>query len=345
MFATLLLIHNACAATQDVAIDALACQVLKKEERGLANGIMFGSAQVGYVIGGSAVLWLKEEMGSFEASSMIVPVLMVIILTGVITLICEKSAAEEMEDGLLPAPEPGASGLRAVKNQLIDYVKTAAHSMFLSKNGFLTFLLALTPIGGLALSMLLSALIAPRLGMTDKEVAELNFITTLVWVPCCLFGGWLSDRFNRRLIFAITASLTVLPGIWLAFQFKNAGWDHPPEGIDGVWPRESALITTWWMATITFSVFNGLMYGVKSAFFMDIVTPKIAATQFTALMALTNLTNIYSKIWQSQALSTKDWNWTIWKLLFVDSAIGLVFLILLFFIKPQSKEKPVLQKT
>ena len=250
-----------------------------------------------------------------------------------------------MEDGLLPAPEPGASGLRAVKNQLIDYVKTAAHSMFLSKNGFLTFLLALTPIGGLALSMLLSALIAPRLGMTDKEVAELNFITTLVWVPCCLFGGWLSDRFNRRLIFAITASLTVLPGIWLAFQFKNAGWDHPPEGIDGVWPRESALITTWWMATITFSVFNGLMYGVKSAFFMDIVTPKIAATQFTALMALTNLTNIYSKIWQSQALSTKDWNWTIWKLLFVDSAIGLVFLILLFFIKPQSKEKPVLQKT
>ncbi len=58
----------------------------------------------------------------------------------------------------------------------------------------------------------------------------------------------------------------------------------------------------------------------------------------TALMALTNLTNIYSKIWQSQALeTTSGWNWPTWKPLYVDAGIGLLFLIVLYFIKPANE--------
>lgn len=338
LFAGLLFLHNFFAATQDVAIDALACQVLKEDERGLANGVMFSCTHAGYLIGGSGVLWLKGTVGSFETSSLFVLVLMGSILTGVIFFIKEKSAAQEIAEGVLPAPEPGHSGYQAAKEQISDYFRTIWKKIFLSKNGFLTVLLALTPIGALALSMLLSALIGPRLGMTDNEIAALNTVSTLgVFIPFCLLGGWLSDRFSRRLILAITASLTVLPSIWIAYQFKQAGWDHPPEAVDGTWPREEALITSWWIATLAFSVFNGLKYGVKTAFYMDIVTPKIAATQFTALMALTNLTNIYSKVWQSQALDTiNGWNWTVWHVIFVDAGLGLLFLVLLYFIKPKT---------
>ena len=54
----LILIHNAFAATQDVAIDALAVNVLREDERGLANGLMFGGAYLGQAIGGSGVLFL-----------------------------------------------------------------------------------------------------------------------------------------------------------------------------------------------------------------------------------------------------------------------------------------------
>ncbi len=339
VFAGLLFLHNFFAATQDVAIDALACQVLREDERGLANGVMFGATHAGYAVGGSGVLFLKGTFGSFELSSLFVLALMATILAGVIFFIREKSAAQEIADGELPAPEPGHSGWLAAKEQITDYLKTSGKSMFLSRNGLLTTILALTPIGALALSMLLSALIAPRLGMTDREVAALNLASTAVFIPFCLFGGWLSDRFSRRLILAITASMTVFPSIWIAFQFKQVGWDHPPAAVDGMWPREDALIVSWWIATLAFTVFNGFKYGVKTAFYMDIVTPKIAATQFTALMALTNLTNIYSKVWQSQALDTNGWNWPVWKLLFVDAALGLLFLIVLFFIKPNSKEK------
>src|SRR5262245_50478993 len=42
LFTFLILIHNVFGATQDVAIDALAVGVLKEEERGVANGMMFG---------------------------------------------------------------------------------------------------------------------------------------------------------------------------------------------------------------------------------------------------------------------------------------------------------------
>lgn len=37
IFTGLLILHNVFAATQDVAIDALACSVLKKDERGMAS--------------------------------------------------------------------------------------------------------------------------------------------------------------------------------------------------------------------------------------------------------------------------------------------------------------------
>lgn len=337
MFAVLLLIHNSLAATQDVAIDALACQVLKPDERGIANGIMFSSTHAGYAIGGSGVLLMKSWFGNFEAASVVIIVLMAMILTCVILFVVEKTAAQQMADGEIPAPKPGDHGLKIVADQLVDYFKTIWCSVIRSRNGLLTLILALTPIGALALSMLLSALIAPRLGMTDNELSVLNLCTSLVWIALCLLGGWLSDKYNRKVLFGISAACTIFPSLWMAWQFKQAGWATPPDAAaDGSWPREESLIVAWWIATASFSIFSGFSYGIKSAFYMDIVNPKIAATQFTALMALTNLTNNYSKVWQGQAIDADGWKWPMWKLLYVDCAIGLIFLVILYFIRPES---------
>lgn len=341
LFAGLLFLHNFFAATQDVAIDALACQVLKEDERGLANGMMQSCSYLGYLVGGSGVLWLKSSVGGFEKASIFVLILMCLILSAVVIFIREKTAAQQIVDGELPAPKPGVSALRAISSQIYDYFVTIWQSVFKSRNGFIGILLALSPIGALALTMLLSGLIAPRLGMTDKEIAALNTASTVVFFPFCLIGGWLSDRFGRRLILGITATLTILPSLWIAFQFKEAGWAHPPNvGADGMWPREAELITSWWIAVLTLNVFFGLSAGVKTALFMDITNPKIAATQFTAMMALMNLTNIYSKVWQSWALDIDfGWKWPIWRLLYVDSALGLIFLIWLFLLKPRKREE------
>jgi len=335
LFTALMLLHNVFAATQDVAIDSLACSVLKKEERGLANGIMFGAAQAGSAIGGAGVLAIKGITGSFDTASLIVPFLLLAILTCVVTMICEKSAALEMAEGEMPSPEPGDTGLRAALDQIRDYGITVAKTVFGTRRGFLGLALAILPFGGMALSMTVSTIIAPSLGMTDGELAKLNLVSTLFWVPACLSGGWFSDRFGRRIALAVFSALSVIPGVWMGLQLKQLGWDHPPTGVDGVWPREDVLIHYWWIASIVYSVFNGLMYGVRAAFFMDIVNPKIAGTHFTALMAMINMVAAYTYFWQGQALDVGAWNWTLWEIFLVDAILGLVFLAIIPFVKPK----------
>ena len=59
LFTAVLFLHNTIAAMQDVAIDALACNSLQEDERGLANGLMFAGAAIGQAIGGSGVLFLS----------------------------------------------------------------------------------------------------------------------------------------------------------------------------------------------------------------------------------------------------------------------------------------------
>lgn len=339
LFTALMVTMNIFAATQDVAIDALACQVLKPDERGLANGIMFGSAQAGNAIGGSGVIALKGLTGNFELSSLLVPLLLILILTGIIAFVCEHSAAQEMAEGELPAPDPGDQGFKAAKDQIVNYVIIAGKSMFGSRNGLLGLAMALLPCGGMALSMVVTTIISPTLGMTDKEIATLNLLSTLIWVPCCLSGGWLSDRFGRKQTLSLFAFCSALPGLWMGWQFHQAGWAHPPPGVDGVWPRADELITLWWIASFAFSVFNGLMFGIRTAFFMDIVNPKIAATHFTALMAMTNLVISYTWFWQGRAISTTSWDWTLWQILLADSLFGLVFILIIPFVKIGKHDK------
>ncbi|MFK7849689.1 MAG: MFS transporter [Akkermansiaceae bacterium] len=335
LFTFLMVMHNVFAATQDVAIDALACNVLKKDERGLANGLMFGGAHSGHIIGGSGVIMLKEFSGSFSIASLLVPFLLLAVLVFTITLICEKSAAREMEEGEIPAPDPGDAGFIAAVHQIGHYAVAVGRTFFLTRRGFLGLVVALLPLGGMALSQTVSTLIAPTLGMDDKGIASLALFTGIVWVISCMCGGFISDRIGRRISLAIFAGLSVVPGLWMAWKFHQLGWNHPPEGVNGVWPHEPQLITYWWTAAMAFSVFNGLMYGVRSAFFMDIVNPKIAGTHFTACMAMINLVAAYTNIWQGKALDTDVWNWTLPKILVVDSILGLVFLAVLPFVKPK----------
>ncbi|HEY1459207.1 MAG TPA: MFS transporter, partial [Casimicrobiaceae bacterium] len=62
LFTAIILVHNCFAATQDVAIDALAVNVLPEHERGVANGVMFAGQSIGQAIGGSGVLFLMAVM-------------------------------------------------------------------------------------------------------------------------------------------------------------------------------------------------------------------------------------------------------------------------------------------
>lgn len=336
LFSAILLVHNIFSATQDVAIDALACETLEEHERGLANGLMFGGAQVGAAIGGSGVLYLKGWLG-FSTASLLVPLLLVCILTLVVFMIFEHRISAT-GGGDTPESTPPSS-LRRALDEIGGYLVVVLRTFFLTRRGFLGLVLAILPFGGMALSMVVSTVITPTLGMLDSEIATLGLACSLVFSVCCVIGGLLSDRFGRRLTLAVFSAGTLLPTLWMGWQLHTAGWTFPTEALPGgTWPRHQALISAWWIAGLTYSLFQGLMYGIRTAFYMDIVEPRIAATQFTAYMALLNLVTVYSYWWEGLAITSVDkggWGLTYLQIFLIDAALGGLFLFVIPFAKPR----------
>jgi len=198
-------------------------------------------------------------------------------------------------------------------------------------------LYAVLPAGAYALSLALQSNLAVELGLDDNEVAQLNLYTTLIFAPACILGGWLSDRFGRRSTLAIFVFLTVVPTLWLAWTMWQAGWIMPVDMKMADRPQPSTvLIVTFWVACIVYNVFQGLYYGIRSALFMDITTPAVAATQFTAYMALMNLCISYTATWQGSVVELIGYPQT----LVLDSVVGLLGMALLPFMRPPNASGP-----
>lgn len=333
-FSIILFIHNIFAACQDVSIDALACSTLREHERGTANGLMFAGAQAGAAIGGSGVLFLKGSWG-FHTAALIVPACLIAIFITVLLFLKE------------PPPPTETKKPQQVVRDLGTYITSVFKVFLTTKRGFLGMVLAILPFGGMALSLTVSKVLAPTLGMTDHEIAKLDLISSLVFIVCCMSGGFFSDLWGRRKTLALFTIATLIPTLWMGYRLQQEGWTDPPAGLpDGTWPRHEGLIHSWWLASIAFAVFNGLMYGIRTALFMDIVQPKIAATQFTAYMALMNFTMAYSYWWEGKAITSSakgGWGFSYFQVFLVDAILGALFLFVLPFVRPlPRKENPAL---
>lgn len=336
LFSTVLLAHNIFAASQDVAIDALACSTLGEHERGVANGLMFAGAQVGAAIGGSGVLFLKGVFG-FQTASLLAPLMLVGIMVLVVLMLFEHSVSSHATEEKPQEPVHHVSFAHSAR-KIAAYLSVVLRVFFLTRRGFLGLMLAVIPFGGMALSLTVSNVLTPTLGMTDNEIATMGLVCSLVFTVCCMTGGFLSDRFGRRLTLAVFSLGTLLPTIWMGWRLHAEGWTFPAgASAGGTWPRHEVLISAWWAASLVYSLFQGLMYGIRTAFYMDIVEPRIAATHFTACMALLNVVTIYSYWWQGKAVTPVadgGWGYTYLNIFLLDAALGAVFLLVLPFVKP-----------
>jgi PAT family beta-lactamase induction signal transducer AmpG len=85
------------------------------------------------------------------------------------------------------------------------------------------------------------------------------------------------------------------------------------------------LIKALWIATIVYSVAQGLSYGSRIALMMDVTNPRVAGTQFTAYMAMGNLAQVFAASWQGVAAEKFGYPAT----LTVDGLTGLLCILLL----------------
>jgi PAT family beta-lactamase induction signal transducer AmpG len=318
LFTVILLAHNFFSATQDVAIDALAVNVLRAEERGLANGLMFGGQYLGNAVGGAGVLLLTPAIG-FKGAFLFV--------AGAIALVTLLVAVPMREPPGVPRPPRTGAAFRAVTREIARFVRDAGAAFVGSRAAFLAIFLALLPMGAYALSLALQSNLAVELGLSDRQIGILALETTVLSATFCVLGGWLSDRLGRRRTLAVFIAGTTLPTFAMAFAMQHFGHVLSVGPAAGAPAASGDLVSTFWMLALAYAVFQGSMFGAGTAIYMDVTSPAVAATQFTAYMALCNVVYSYSSFWQGHAL--ERWGYPV--TLALDGAFGLLCLLLLPF--------------
>jgi PAT family beta-lactamase induction signal transducer AmpG len=318
LFTILLLVHNTFGAMQDVAIDALAVNVLSESERGLANGVMFAGANVGIMVGGAAILALSSYM-PFQATFYVVAGLILVVTVAVVLPMREPTAASLAAEGDARTP------LGRILGDMHAFALTSFRSFLGSRGAFAGVFFAVLPAGAMSLGLTLQSNLAVELGMKDTAIAALTMWSAIINAIFCIAGGWFSDRFGRRSTLVVAIAVMSLPVLYLAGELLRAGWIMPaPEGSPATAVAPSWLLLAFIAANLVYSVANGVMYGVRSAIMMDVTNPRVAGTQFTAYMALMNVAIAYSATWQGASVEALGYPRT----MLIDAIVGVLCLAL-----------------
>jgi PAT family beta-lactamase induction signal transducer AmpG len=322
IFTGILLLHNTFGAIQDVAIDSLAVNTLGEDERGLANGLMFAGAMLGQAVGGSGVLLLTAWV-PFQ-SSFIFVALAISLVTAFVVLPMKEAVAERL------ALADGVSPFRAALAEMREFAVQSFRSFVGTRGAFRGVFFSLMPAGAMSLGLALQTNLAVELGMDNDEVGRLNLVTSLISAACMVIGGWLSDKLGRRITLALYLVAMSLPVLYLMWVLHEAGYvmPRPPGG-----QPMPHLIRQLWIANIGYAVFQGLGYGTRSAIMMDVTNPRVAATQFTAYMAMMNLAIAFAASWQGVVIEAWGYPTT----LLVDAITGPLCCLLL----PAMKETTI----
>lgn len=187
------LITNLLAATQDVATDGLAVELLDPEERGLGNGLQVAAYRLGMIVGGGALLWVFDRMGwttTFFAMAALL-------------FLASAPIALHQERPLPVAPAPG--------NPLGDLARAALRPGMLPWLGMLGLFKVGEAMGG---GMLRPMLVDIGLGLDDIG-ALIGVAGSTAGLLGALGGGWAVTRLGHRravLIFGLMQSVAV--GLW-----------------------------------------------------------------------------------------------------------------------------------
>jgi PAT family beta-lactamase induction signal transducer AmpG len=325
LFTAVLLVHNTFAAMQDVAIDALACNSLHEDERGVANGMMFAGAAIGQAVGGSGVLFLTAYTG-FQPTFFFVA-LAILAVTTLVVLPMKEAAVEALT--------PAGAGLRHAAAEMRRFAVESFRAFLGTRGAFAGLGFALLPSGAMALGLALRSNLTAELGFDEAAAARLELWSNVLAALAMVGGGWLSDKLGRRRTLFVYLALMSLPTAWLAWRLQQLGHVMPQPLAPGS-AIGAAAASVLWATTLIYNIFMGLMYGTRSAIMMDVTDPKVAATQFTAYMAMMNLAIAYSATWQGLAVEALGYPAT----LALDALLGLACLALLPLIRPPRADRP-----
>ena len=305
--------HNTFAALQDVAVDALAIDILKEEERGRANALMWAGKSLGVVIGGGGGTLIAKYYGwSALFGGMAVLLLLIMLLPLLLRERPEQPTDEPLTPKLLkltvfllPFAGVGAImyGLSALETAYAEHWAAPLISVaqpFAAVGGALAawprvdregfqrmresfsfptpwwgvLAAVMAPAGYAMIGPAMSKLVRADLGMSEERIAFLSgVVDPAAGVLGALAGGIIADRLGAKR--GIAACMVGLSAMLLAWA-----------GTEGSWGNFTWLVV--WTA-----VFQALLNAFSAAtlgLYMSLSNPRIGATHFAVYMAATNLT-------------------------------------------------------
>lgn len=247
----LLVAHALAAATQDVAIDALAINTVPEAHRGLLNGCMQAGMLIGRSVFGGGALFVAAWLGRGWTIAALIAWIWLAMPAAFV------------------APEPPrgtrTGGLAAVANAL--------SRMFLTRRMWLGIAFAL--VSGAAFEAT-GQLAGPFLIDRGASAQAIGIFFGVPVVGATLvggvIGGRLSDRWGR-----MRAVATFLLG-FVAAIVALAMVDLRAAG--------SPMVLMAMLTALYF--FIGLFTAASYALFMDLTDPRVAGTEFSTFMAATN---------------------------------------------------------
>jgi len=308
----MIVLNNVFCATQDVAIDSLAVSTLKPNERGRGNGFMFAGQYFGITLGGGLAVFLYG-MAGLEVTLAYVSLLLFVNLLFVVYFVYDPHAD--------PAAPRQNHLLKKLTASMLTFVREVYDSFWRSGSGpMLGVAFALLPIGAMALAYATLATLQVDYGMSENRIAELRIYNTVASAFGCILGGLLGDRFGKKRTVASAYLLTAIPTFTLAMQISEVGLQSVPMGI-------------FYGVVIAHGFFFGMAFGVRNAIFMGMTNPAVAATQFTAFMAMSNLAISMANYWQGVVAERLGYSTT----LYLDSLIAVLVIALIPFLRSRDQ--------
>ena len=256
------------SATQDVAVDGLAVDILLENEIEKVNGYLFGGQAIGMAVGGAAGGYLIAYHG-LPAATMTLAVIIAAILMLVIFV------RERPGERLMPWTKGAASGrnLDLHLGAFIPIIRNLFTAMFTKQTLILIpgFIAISAPVGiFLGLAPLYSATI---LGWEKAVYSNWASMAQLAaGLGAALLFGHAANRWGAKRGFILCA--LAIATVALAMLALQGSWPNPVIFIGSIF------------------VFNALFVlraVTGSSLAMRLCTPAVAATQFAMFMAILNL--------------------------------------------------------
>ncbi len=309
MLLLMVVLNNFFCATQDVAIDSLAVSTLKEDERARGNGFMFGGQYFGIALGGGGAVFVFGFWG-FDTALMYISSLLVLNLLFVVFFVKDPDAAAAVV-------ERNGDVLGRFSRELKSFLHELYVSFFRSGRGpKIGLLFSVLPIGAMALAYATLGTIQVDYGLVERQIAEISIYNTIFGAVGCLIGGVLGDRFGIKKMLALFYFLTIVPTVVLATQISSIG-------------LEAVSIQLLYGVIMAHGFIYGMAFAVHAAIFMGMTNPAVAATQFTAFMAMSNLAISMGNYWQGIVAERIDYA----MVFYVDSLFVLVPLMIIPFLR------------